>query len=346
MAHVCRRAQATAWFVGIHRGKLDWMGHRSTDLLDLLPMSGGKGLPPTHLAARLAVSLAAPVALGWLAGKLWRWQTVARLRAGSRVVETARGPVEVAVAGQGCPVLLIHGTPGGYDHALAVAQVLDLTRLQVITFSRPGYLRTPLATGRTPLEQADAAAALLAALGLDRVAVVAVSGGGPVGLQLVLRHPARVSRLVLWEAITLPMEIKTGGLTRGLLLNDWVAWALLSLIRLAPGLLVPPTLRTAQLKEQVTALAAGGFPLDLRRAGIRNDAAQMAALTPYPLGRIAVPALVVHGEEDSLVSLDHAQYAVGTLPTARLLLAEHANHATTLVLPEVGRAISAFLLER
>jgi pimeloyl-ACP methyl ester carboxylesterase len=176
------------------------------------------------------------------------------------------------------------------------------------------------------------------------VDVIGISGGGPVALQLVLRHPQRVTRLVLWEAVTLPMEIETGALTRGLLVNDWAAWALLGLVRQLAGLLAPARLRSPRLKAQVAALAEGGFPLDLRRAGIYNDAAQMAALTPYILDCITVPTLVVHGTEDSLVSLDHAQYAVGTLPGARLLLAEHANHATALVLPAVGAAISEFLL--
>lgn len=44
--------------------------------------------------------------------------------------------------------------------------------------SRPGYLRTPLSVDRTPKEQAEALAALLDTLKIDKVAVVGGSGGG------------------------------------------------------------------------------------------------------------------------------------------------------------------------
>ena len=41
-----------------------------------------------------------------------------------QVIETRLGPVEVAVVGEGAPVLVVHGTPGGWDQAAAMARFL------------------------------------------------------------------------------------------------------------------------------------------------------------------------------------------------------------------------------
>ena len=93
-------------------------------------------------------------------------------------------------------------SPTGYDQALALSWNLHQADLAVLTLSRPGYVRTPLATGPTPEQAADAAAGLLDVLGLDRVGVIGTSGGGPTALQFALRHPQRVWGLVLQSAVT------------------------------------------------------------------------------------------------------------------------------------------------
>jgi pimeloyl-ACP methyl ester carboxylesterase len=67
--------------------------------------------------------------------------------------------------------------------------------------SRAGYLRTPLSVAETPQEQAHAFAALLTALGIDRVATTASSGGGPSALQFAMQYPDRCSALILEECI-------------------------------------------------------------------------------------------------------------------------------------------------
>ena len=74
--------------------------------------------------------------------------------------------------------MVLHGGPGGHDQGFAAAS-LARAGYGVIAPSRPGYLRTPLSTGRTFEEQADALAALLDALEVDRVVPYGVSAGGP-----------------------------------------------------------------------------------------------------------------------------------------------------------------------
>jgi pimeloyl-ACP methyl ester carboxylesterase len=83
-----------------------------------------------------------------------------------------------------------------------MARALSDPQFRFIAVSRPGYLRTPLETGRSPDAQADGYAALLDVLGLPQAAVIALSAGGPSALQFTLRHPNRCWGLVLVSTLT------------------------------------------------------------------------------------------------------------------------------------------------
>src|SRR5262245_61480430 len=121
------------------------------------------------------------------------------LVAGSNIASTSRGEIEYAIAGEGTPMLRLHGRPVGYDAVIAGprARPDDYAAYKTIAVSRPGYLRTPLSSGRTPAEQADLYAALLDSLGINRVIVYGASGGGPSALQFAIRHPNRTIALIL-----------------------------------------------------------------------------------------------------------------------------------------------------
>src|SRR3712207_2875230 len=86
---------------------------------------------------------------------------------------------------------------GGYDQGLIVGQAFVGSGYRLIALSRFGYLHTPLPADSSPVTQADAHAALLDALKIQQVTIVGVSDGGPSALQFALRHPERVSALVL-----------------------------------------------------------------------------------------------------------------------------------------------------
>lgn len=302
-----------------------------------------------------AAGLGVAIAL-WFGAACWRRQRLARLAAGSQLVPTPRGPIEVAAVGLPpppgtCPLLVLHGTPGGYDQGLAIARLLGDGTRAVVAPSRPGYLRTPLAVGRTPAAQADALAALLDVLGLGRVAVVAVSGGGPAGLELALRHPSRVARLVLWQAVTArgpaPVPRRPFPVPHWLvgrfLATDVGAWLGLGALALAARLgLLDRALGGRAAVPRLLPLAATAFPFDRRCAGARNDARQRADTGDCPLHAIRVPTLLVHGRADRTVPYAQAVAAAGTIPGARLVTISGGTHVTTLGASHAARAITAF----
>jgi len=98
-----------------------------------------------------------------------------RVATGSRIVTTRCGPVELAETGIGPPLLLVHGTGGGYDQGLNAGTDLAVPGLRVIAPSRFGYLRTPYPQDASAEAQADQFACLLDSLGISSIAVLGIS---------------------------------------------------------------------------------------------------------------------------------------------------------------------------
>lgn len=266
-----------------------------------------------------------------------------------RLVLTARGPVEVAEVGHGPAVLLVHGTPGDWSQARALA--VDLAeRHRVLLVSRPGYGATPLSCGRTPVEQAAALAALLDALAIDRAAVVGISGGGPSARALAAHHRERVTHLQLLCAVAehlvvLPRRMRLLAAVPAL----WESLAPLGARRARRALADPDAVVAASLAElgpaerdQVDDVVradllelAGSRARALRHvAGLRNDLRLWHRTTTaahWPAGP-DVPALVLHGDADPVVPLVHAEHHRDTVPGAVLEVLPGVGHAFPLSL--------------
>lgn len=240
-----------------------------------------------------------------------------------RTVSTASGPLEYAERGTGVPVLAVHGTLGGWDQGLVAAEFLRVNGFRIIAPSRPGYLGTPLSTGQTFAQQGDALAALLDVLGIDRIIVFAVSGGGPAGYELAARHPDRVVTLVQVDSVCVPGPIPRAA--AGIAARDSLARAqiwllthatrqtLTALFRLAgndtksvasdrAALLAAIPGRTATLEATLRSSLGSAR----RRRGMKND---FVPFIPAPLERITCPTLIVHARSDKSVPPSGAEYA-------------------------------------
>jgi len=105
------------------------------------------------------------------------------------------------VRGSGPTVLFISGATGDGGHFERVAEALA-GEFTTIIYDRRGNSRSPRPAGWAATstdEQADDAAALLQALGLGPAAMFATSGGGVIGLNLLLRHPQAVRGAIIHE---------------------------------------------------------------------------------------------------------------------------------------------------
>lgn len=265
-----------------------------------------------------------------------------RAAQGSVVVSTRCGPIEVQQAGAGIPLLMIHGSGGGHDQGMAWARPLVQQGVRVIAMSRFGYLRTPRPADASPEAQADAHVCLLDALGIDKAAVMGVSAGGPSALQTAIRHPHRVSALVLvvpiaWKPGAVPdsappvSDEKDAWLLR-LLGSDFLFWTGLHAARdlLVRHVLATPPEQVAAASEaeraRVNDMAERILPVSRRAAGLRDDTRLGKRLGPYALDSIRVPTLVLSARDDGFGTYAAAQYTAGRIPGARFIGFDDGGH--------------------
>lgn len=264
----------------------------------------------------------------------------------TEIVDTSRGRVETARVGTGQPVMLIHGTPGGWDSSLAMGRFLVEAGFGLIAPSRPGYLGTPL-DGRGSIDdQADVYAALLDALGHERAGLLTWSGGGPSGYRLAVRHPERVSSLVAFAAVSRVYEPPEEELKSRLMTTTSVGnWLLRFLAAHAPKTTVSATLKAegdlskGELRSLVAEVMHDDRELDVvltmanvvadygnRHEGIENDFARFAEIKSLELEEVTVPTLIIHGTADIDVPPDHSNFAAATIPGAEHLAMEGGTH--------------------
>ena len=266
-----------------------------------------------------------------------------------RVVSTASGDVEYAERGSGEPLLVVHGIFHGCDGGLLSTGGLPQDR-RIIAPSRFGYLGSPLPPGATPALQADAFAALLDELAVERTDVVAISAGATSALQLALRHPDRVKHLVVISGNLPgdPTAVAPPAWAR-VLYADLPLWAMKVFAPRAYLLLmgVPKDLSvTGEMAAYVDRMAESIFPMAPRAAGGTFDAfVSNPDVHDYPLEAITVPTLLVHAKDDPLIAFGPAERAAGRIRGARFLPLPSGGHLLLGQDDVVGSAVSAFLAE-
>jgi pimeloyl-ACP methyl ester carboxylesterase len=274
------------------------------------------------------------------------------------IVATELGPVEVERAGAGPPVLVVHGTPGGSDQALAMGAFLAAAGFETIAPSRPGYLGTAL-DGRGEIDaQADLHAALLDALGHRRAGVLAWSGGGPSAYRLAVRRPDCVTALVAAAGVSQRFVPARASADERLMMDTRAGnWLLRFLAAHAPKSTISSTigaegdLTRKELHERTAAVVGDERRLALvlamaraagdqsnRGDGIDNDLARFAEIDTLELERIAVPALIVAGDLDTDVPPAHSVHAAATIPGAEHLALERGTHLALWVHPDAETA--------
>jgi pimeloyl-ACP methyl ester carboxylesterase len=286
-----------------------------------------------------------------------------------RTAQTALGPVQYDMFGTTGPgVLSVHAGLGGADQGRLFAGWLQDDGFRILSPSRPGYLGTPLSSGRTVDEQADLLAALLDELGISRVGVLAVSAGGPVAYTFAARHPDRVWALVAVGAQSMPKPGPEPGTSARTVFMDTVGD---KLVRLTAAFslwsVVASTLdetssftdeqkaqrtdhvvNTPEVRELFVAMLDTTFPYDLRTDGTRNDATQLRTMGPLPLERITAPALIVHATQDADVPFENGVNADEHVPGTQRFWMEQDDHLGFWLSPAAPSAqdvVRDFLLQ-
>jgi pimeloyl-ACP methyl ester carboxylesterase len=187
----------------------------------------------------------------------------------------------------------------------------------------------------------DDLATVVDAAGLERFALLGVSGGGPTAVQYAVRNPDRVSRLVLYGTYARgryrrsPDEVEQSRL-------------FIDMIRVGWGGTVPafrqvftatyiPSAGEEQKRwydELQRASSTGEMAARLWRSRTEVEISDVAR-------RVTQPALVLHGRQDRGVPYDEGRRLATLLPDARFVTLESDNH----ILQEGEPAWAVFLAE-
>jgi pimeloyl-ACP methyl ester carboxylesterase len=276
----------------------------------------------------------------------------------SRTVELrSGGSVPVVEAGEGPPLVLLHGSG---TSSLSLLAVLDrLEGVRALAPDRPGFgLSDP---APVPRERFRAAAiafvdGLLDALGLQESAVGGSSMGGTWALWHALAHPDRVSRLVLLGSAPLLPGTRAPAALRvmsapvfGDLLgrvakpNRKAVVRFLGVMGEKDTIVRHPGLVDAQVAAGADPVAASANLAELRACMTPIAFRRSAFLRPDELRRLRAPTLIVWGDHDPVGGPEVAHAVAQLIPEARLELLP-GGHVPYLGDPgRVARLVSAFV---
>jgi pimeloyl-ACP methyl ester carboxylesterase len=285
----------------------------------------------------------------------WKEDLIKRLVTGSSLARTGKGPIEYKIYGDSGPFLsVMHGGPGGYDQTAAIFSDMLDKGFRILSWSRPGYIRTPLDVGRAFEDQSDAFALLLDVLGIERTAVLGYSAGGPPALCFAARYPGRIRALILECAVSRRYVLNHNNLREKiffshLMFNDPALWVTNVIGRHDPALIGRSAIKMESSLDEdevrrlmhevmhderrvkiLMSLMKSMSPAELRKKGLDNDMEHLARIDGLPLKYVRTPTLVIHGTNDADVPLEHAGKLAREISGAELYLVEEGFHILAL----------------
>lgn len=277
------------------------------------------------------------------------------LSQGSLIARTLVGTIEYAERGVGPPLLSIHGAGGGYDQGLALATEIAGEQFRVIAPSRFGYLGTPVPVDTSVHAQADAHAELLETLQVESAIVMGTSAGALSAIELAIRHPRRVSALILVAPASYspdsPAEIEKsrGSRLAFTLVNygaDFVWWAF---EQMTPTILIRFLGVSSEVfahatyadQQRVLQWVRSVQPLSMRFQGINIDSNPPRQRPEFE--KIAVPTLIVVARDDLFNTAPAANYAAAQIAQSNTVVFESGGHLLVGHQETVRRRVRDFL---
>jgi len=245
--------------------------------------------------------------------------------------------------GEGEPVLLIMGLGMNATGWWRTIPVLS-QGLRVIAFDNRGVGRSDRPPGPYSVAQmADDAVAVLDAAGAATAHVYGASLGGMIAQEVALRHPDRVTRLVLGAttsggelAVAADEQARAFFARRAVMSAEEAVWASVP-YNYGPGTRTDSGQRIAE--DIVQRLR---FPIEAEPYTAQLTAA-LGHDTSARLADIRQPTLVVHGELDVMVPPQNGRLLSERLPDARLHLVPGAGHLYFTDAPDAEEQVLRFL---
>ncbi|WP_194922795.1 alpha/beta fold hydrolase [Catenulispora pinisilvae] len=235
------------------------------------------------------------------------------------------GPAEVSVAeyGAGQPFLLLHGGAGPQSVAGFAEKFAATHQVRVLVPTHPGFGGTarPESVGTIPA-LAALYQGLLDQLDLADVTVIGNSLGGWIAAEIALLESARVSGIVLIDAVGIEVPGHPVADFFTLTMDEVFARSFHDpdQFRIDPATLPPAAQAIAAGNRAAIATYAGSGMTDPALVG--------------RLGTLEIPTLVLWGESDGMVDVDYGRAYAAAIPMAQFQLLPDTGHSPQLETPD------------
>lgn len=269
-------------------------------------------------------------------------QRTLAVAAGVRRAQTTEGVVYAHRAGRrGHPFACIHGFGGDKETWLLMSALVPRARgVDLIDLPGHGASNDVVEAEASIRHHAEAVLRVLDHAGVDRAIVCGNSMGGGVALRLAASYPDRVAGLVLVASIG--RDIHDGPA------RSWIDGDNPLIPReedvdkfMAIALERPPPVGKAVIRHVIMERVRRAESLHKLFRGFVLAGAGDGV--PSDVGRIDQRALVIHGEQDRIISKRIAEDLVLALPRAELVVMRGVGHAPQLEAPRAtARLVEAF----
>ena len=265
----------------------------------------------------------------------------------SRTVKLSGGEVHYNEAGQGHPVVFLHGSgPGATGWSNFAPNIEPLSaKFRVLAVDMPGW-GASYPVKATERNHPAVAAEFLDALGIEKAAFVGNSMGGATTLNFAVAYPDRISHLITMGAGAGGVKLfgPGDGPTEGLKI-------------LVEGYRDPSPATMARLVDIMT-FSSGDNSEFLARQRSDNAKANQTHLDNFlagvgvgriwpgeeELAGITAPSLIVHGRDDRVVHFENSLKLVSLIPNSRLVLFNRCGHWAQLEhAAEFNRLVEQFV---
>ena len=230
-------------------------------------------------------------------------------------------PVTLTARGEGRPILLLHGGMGPQSVTVFADLLAGNVPVCVLTPVHPGFGGAPRPERLNSVAGLAALyVALLEQLDLTEVTVIGNSIGGWITAEIAVLGSARVRDVVLVNAVGIDVPDHPPANFFGLTPEEAAAHAYHN----PAAFRVDPDTLTS---EQLAAMAASREALGVYGAGM-TDPGLIARLST-----ITVPATVIWGESDRIVTPDYGRAYAAAIPGARFELLPATGHAPQIESP-------------
>ena len=257
---------------------------------------------------------------------------------------------------QGDLVMYFHGAPSSRFDLVRFDSDFAARGVRLISPERPGYGGSSPVVSRTRVDWANDIAILADHLGHERFAVMGASSGGPYAIACAALMPARVVGVAAIAAVT---DMAWVGAWEGLFefeatlmrrgsFDNILRWceenlgtdgAKFSNVALP---LVAADLAYLTSREEGFSIGAWSVPFTQGIGGYAQDIELQSHPWEFASSAISARVIVVHGQEDGIVSTSHARHTASLIPGASLEILPGHGHLSILVeCPRIAQELIA-----